>query len=362
MASSETSPSPPKQLYFKKPNGRVDALIDTLMNDAGGIRRPQFVREMILAALKAGQEDEDNRVDLKMMNHSLKEMRFTAKVFSPYRHVRKVSVFGSARIAPDAPGYRLATAVGSRLAQAGFMVITGGGPGIMQAANEGAGPDASFGINIQLPFEQQPNPIVAGNPRSVNYKYFFNRKVAFLKEADAVVLLPGGFGTLDEGMEVLTLVQTGKRDPIPIVMLESAGGTYWRGWQDFIAGQLVASGYVDPEDLGLAVRLSDPSEVVAHIRRFYRRYHSLRYVGDKLVLRLTQAVPPGQAAALKAAFADILVPGGDMVSGTALPAEQDTPELCGLPRLIIDFNRRRFARLRQLIDAINAFDDGSTPS
>ncbi|MFH1981287.1 MAG: TIGR00730 family Rossman fold protein [Pseudomonadota bacterium] len=351
---SEKKLSAPRELHFTPTNGPVDKAIGDLIAQAGGIRRPRIVREMILAALKAGQEDNDDRVDLKMMNHTLKEMRFTAKVFAPYRQVRKVSVFGSARVKPDAPRYRLARELGALLAQAGFMVITGGGPGIMHAVNEGAGPDASFGINIQLPFEQHPNPIVAGNPRSVNYKYFFNRKVAFLKEADAVVLLPGGFGTLDEGMETLTLIQTGKRDPLPVVMLDLPGGSYWRRWKEFITTQLAAAGYTDAHDLAFVKFESDPKQVVAHIRAFYARYHSLRYVDDTLVVRLSSALEPRQIAALKAEFADMLLPGGDLAAGTAFHEERDTPALLDLPRLVIDFDRRQFSRLRQCIDRINA--------
>lgn len=351
---SDKQPPAARELHFTLTNGPVDTAIEALIAQAGGVRRPRIVREMILAALKAGQEDSGDRVDLKMMNQTLKEMRFTAKVFGPYRQIRKVSVFGSARVSADDPRYRLARKLGALLARAGFMVITGGGPGIMHAVNDGAGPEASFGINIQLPFEQHPNPIVAGNPRSVNYKYFFNRKVAFLKEADAVVLLPGGFGTLDEGMETLTLVQTGKRDPIPVVMLDLPGGTYWRRWAEFISAELAAPGYTDARDLAFVTFESDPQRAVAHIRAFYRRYHSLRYVGDTLVVRLSSALSPGQIAALKAEFADMLLPGGDLVAGTAAPEEHDTPALLELPRLVIDFDRRQFARLRQCIDRINA--------
>ena len=348
-------PPTARELHFTLTNGPVDPAIEALIALAGGIRRPRIVREMILAALKAGQEDKDDRVDLKMMNQTLKEMRFTAKVFGPYRQIRKVSVFGSARISPNDPRYRLAKDLGTMLAREGFMVITGGGPGIMHAVNDGAGPDASFGINIQLPFEQHPNPIVAGNPRSVNYKYFFNRKVAFLKEADAVVLLPGGFGTLDEGMETLTLIQTGKRDPIPVVMLDLPDGTYWRRWEKFVSTELSARGYTDANDLALIKFESEPQRVVAHIRSFYSRYHSLRYVGDTLVVRLSSALDPRQIAALKAEFADMLLPGGDLASGTVLPEEHDSPALLNLPRLVIDFDRRQFSRLRQCIDRINAF-------
>jgi hypothetical protein len=184
------------ELHFTRTNGPADQRIEDLMELVGGIHRPAIVRELILAALKAGQED-DERVDLKLMNSTLKEMRFTSKVFGPYRQVMKVTVFGSARTKPEEAIYGMARLFGQKLVEAGYMVITGGGPGIMQAVNEGAGPEHSFGVNIRLPFEQKPNPVLKGNPRHIMYKYFFNRKVAFLKEANAVALFPGGFGTLD---------------------------------------------------------------------------------------------------------------------------------------------------------------------
>jgi len=223
----------------------------------------------------------------------------------------------------------------------------------MQAVNEGAGSAHSFGINIRLPFEQQPNPVVAGNPRSINYKYFFNRKVAFLKEADAVVLFPGGFGTLDEAMETLTLVQTGKRNPLPVVMIEPPGQNYWASWVAFLQTQMERAGYIHGDDLNLLEVTSSVAAGVGHITRFYRRYHSLRHVGSKLVVRLKAPLAPRDMDALRLAFRDILLPGGELTMSQALPQESDEPELADLPRLIVDFNRTRFARLKALIDFLN---------
>ena len=230
------------ELHFTPTNGPADIAIDRLMTMVGGIQQPGLVRELILAALKAGQEN-DEKTDLKLMNTSLKEMRFTAKIFGPYRHIRKVSVFGSARTASETQAFRMARDLGRQLADRGYMVITGGGPGIMQAVNEGAGAEHSFGINIRLPFEQKPNPVVEGNPRHINYKYFFNRKVAFLKEADAVVVFPGGFGTLDELFETLTLIQTRKIKPIPVVLV---GLKFWR--RAFNVEFLIEEGVIEGED------------------------------------------------------------------------------------------------------------------
>ena len=225
------------EISFKKDNGPIDEVIQELIELLGNIPRPEIVREMIIASLKAGQED-DGAVDLKLMNASLKEMRFTAKAFRPYNNTRKVAVFGSARTQPEESIYKMAISLGQKLAASGFMVITGGGPGIMQAIHEGAGPKYSFGVNIRLPFEQKSNPVIEGNPRSITYKYFFNRKVAFLKESDAIVVFPGGFGTLDEGMEALTLVQTGKHNPVPILLVDEPGGTYWSRWIEFVTKTL----------------------------------------------------------------------------------------------------------------------------
>ena len=340
------------ELHFTRTNGPVDDLIDRLIRHAGDVRHPDYVREMILASLKSGQESED-RIDLKIMNSTLKEMRFTTKVFSPYRGVRKITVFGSARTRPEEPIYKMAQEFGRRLSVAGYMVITGGGPGIMQAVNEGAGPENSFGVNIRLPFEQQMNPVLTNNPRAITYKYFFNRKVAFLKESDAVALFPGGFGTLDEAMETLTLVQTGKREPLPLILIDEPGGTYWTRYIDFLKEELLSNGYINETDLDLFERSESSDEAVQKIRFFYSRYHSLRYVGEKLIIRLLTPLGKEAVKKLSADFADILVPHGEIALSQALPAESEEPELAHLPRVAVDFDRKDFARLRHLIDAIN---------
>jgi hypothetical protein len=342
------------KLHFTKTNDAVDEIIDQLMGTAKDIRRPEYVREMIIAALKAGQED-DQRADLKFMNTTLKEMRFTSKIFGPYRNVRKVTVFGSARTETEEPVYAMARDFGRKLAESGYMVITGGGAGIMQAVNEGAGPEHSFGVNIRLPFEQKANPVLMGNPRLITYKYFFNRKVAFLKEADAVALFPGGFGTLDEAMETLTLVQTGKRNPMPLVLVDGPGLTYWANWIKFFEDELHAHGYISDTDFSLFERVNSVEAAVKHINRFYSRYHSMRYVNGHLVFRLTSVLEPHQIQKLKETFKDILLPQGNIVLSGPLPEEKDEIELCHLPRLVVDFNRQDFGRLRILIDAINDF-------
>lgn len=340
------------KLHFTRTNGPVDEAIDRLMEQAGDIRRPEIVREMVLAALKAGQED-DERADLRLMNATLKEMRFTAKVFGPYRTVRKVTVFGSARTRPEEPIYATAREFGRQLVERGYMVITGAGGGIMHAVNEGAGPDHSFGVNIRLPFEQRPNPVLEGNPRLISYKYFFNRKVAFIKEAHAVALFPGGFGTLDEAMETLTLIQTGKRDPLPLVLVDEPGGTYWKQWMQFLREVLQKRGYIGERDFTFFERVDSVHDGLEHIGRFYRRYHSLRYVDGQLVIRLVSSLRGDQIASLRERFSDMLLPGGTIQAGTARPQEADQPELAELPRLLVDFDRQDFGRLRAFIDALN---------
>ncbi len=340
------------EIHIREDNGPLEEVIGRLIAMAGGIKRPALVREMLLTALKAGQED-NLGVSLKLMNTSLKEMRYTAKVFGAYEGIKKVTVFGSARTSPSEMTYRTAFSLGRKLAERGYMVITGGGAGIMQAVNEGAGSEHSFGINIRLPFEQEANPVVQGGPRSVYYKYFFNRKVAFIKESDAVVLFPGGFGTFDEGMEILTLVQTGKRNPVPIILAEEPGGTYWLRWVRFVEETILPRGYIGEADLKLFERVKTVDEAVNSIDLFYRRYHSLRWVGDLLVIRLRSEIEEQGMERLKEKYMDILTPGGNMVLSGALPQESDEAAISHLPRVVLSFNRRDFGRLKEFIDDLN---------
>ena len=342
------------ELHFTKTNGPVDNAIDQLMELANPICFPELVREMILAALKAGQERAEE-ADLKLMNSTLKEMRFTSKVFGPYRNIRKVTVFGSARTKPEESVYKMACLLGQKLVEAGHMVITGGGGGIMHAVNEGAGPEHSFAVNIRLPHEQKPNIVVEGTPRLITYKYFFNRKVAFLKEASAVVLFPGGFGTLDEAMETLTLLQTGKHDPFPLILVDEPGGTYWLKWIQFFGEELMSQGYINASDFYLFERVDSVDTVVERIKHFYRRYHSLRYVEKQVVIRLSSGIDPQSVEELKDRFQDILIPGGSIYISGPLPEEADEPEIANLPRLIVDFKRNDFGRLQYFIEAINSY-------
>jgi uncharacterized protein (TIGR00730 family) len=345
------------EINFTRTNGTLDDRIEELMNLAGDIRHPDIVREMILAALKAGVENTGgrDRGDLKLMNTTLKEMRFTSKIFSPYRDRKKVTVFGSARTGPDEQVYHMAKAFGKKLAEAGYMVITGAGGGIMMAVNEGAGAENSFGVNIRLPFEQRANPVLIGNPRLIIYKYFFSRKVAFLKEADAIALFPGGFGTLDEAMETLTLLQTGKHELMPLILIDEPGGTYWERWMAFIRKELLDQHYISESDFLLFDRVNSVGEAVEKITRFYRRYHSIRYVDGRTVIRLTSPISQERVEELRKNFSGLLVPGGEMYLSGHLPEEADETGIAGLQRFIIDFNRWDYGQLRKLIDTINDY-------
>ncbi len=298
-------------------------------------------------------EDGSTRGDLKILSRTLRELRYAFKVFAPYRHLRKVTMFGSARTMPGEPTYQQAVQFGRAMAEQDWMVITGAGEGIMGAGHEGAGREHSMGLNIMLPFEQSANAIIDGDHKLVHMKYFFTRKLMFVKECDAVVCLPGGFGTIDEGLEVLTLLQTGQHDMIPVVFLDAPGGIYWKALDKFINEQLLQGGMISEEDLNLNKVTDSCDEAVSEIFNFYRRYHSMRYAREELVLRLNKALTEEQLDEINAQFSDILNE-GTFRQSSALRAERDEPELDDKPRLVFKFNRRNLGQLRQLIDALNS--------
>jgi uncharacterized protein (TIGR00730 family) len=296
--------------------------------------------------------DGTTRGDVKLLNTALKELRYSFKVFSRYKQFRKVTVFGSARLPPEDSAYQTAVAFGQQMAQAGYMVITGAASGIMEAGHVGAGRDMSIGVNILLPFEQSSNPIIADDPKLMHLKYFFTRKLLFVKESDAVALFPGGFGTQDEGFEVLTLVQTGKSHLFPIVMVDAPGGDYWTLWHRYIVDVILGRKLISPADLSLYKITDSVEQAVAEIRQFYRVYHSMRYVGDDLVLRLQSPLSEERLVQLRTDFLDIVVR-GTIEQGNALPAEAGDVHLAHLPRLQFRFDRKNIGRLRQMIDQIN---------
>jgi uncharacterized protein (TIGR00730 family) len=325
----------------------ADGGVDALSRD-----RIADLIEQIKESAEKMAADKPSRGDLKILSRTMRELRYAFKVFSPYRSRRKVTVFGSARTRPDKGAYKQAVDFGRSMAERGWLVVTGAASGIMEAGHVGAGRENSTGLNIMLPFEQSSNPIIAGDPKLVHMKYFFTRKLMFVKECDAVCLLPGGFGTLDEGLEVLTLLQTGKRDLVPVVFLDEPGGQFWQPFMEFIRSRLLADKMISPEDLSL-FKLTDSVDVaVDEIIGFFRVYHSMRYVKNKLVIRLHDSISDELLADLNENFRDILVDGQFTVSGP-LREERDEPALVALPRLSFSFNRRSLGRLRQLIDCLN---------
>jgi uncharacterized protein (TIGR00730 family) len=341
------------ELSFARTNQEIDSRIDKLIETVGGVHHSSLVREMIISALKAGQET-SYLADMKILNNTMKEMRYTNKVFAPYRGRKKVTIFGSARTEPTEPIYRLCVEFSKKLAEHDFMIITGGGPGIMQAGNEGAGSENSFAVNIRLPFEQSPNTVMLRNPRLITYKYFFNRKVAFVKEADAIAVFPGGFGTLDEAMEVFTLIQTGKTSPKPLVLFDDESG-YWDSWLEFIKVSMLGKGLISAEDFSIFTITRQVDEAVQVIEEFYRNYHSLRFIDGRLVIRLTKELSDENIDELAAEFPEMLRPGTTIERSGPIADEQDEPDLLGLPRIVMHFDHQHYGLLMAFLRRLNMF-------
>jgi len=326
-------------------------LVKQLLDQAGAERNRDVLAEIIRTAYELAGDDAD-RLNLKITRDALKEMRAAFRMFAPYEEFRKVTVFGSARTHPSDPLYEQAKVLAGKLAESGWMVVTGAGPGIMEAANVGAGRDRSIGINIRLPFEEGISDLFAGSDKLVSMKYFFTRKLMLIKESSGFVSLPGGFGTLDETYELLTLFQTGKATPSPLVLLDVPGGGYWEGWQRFVDEQLKSGGLVSPNDSNLYLITDDVDEAVAEVRGFWRNYHSLRWVGGRLVVRLQAEPTPKEVAGLNDEFAD-LVTEGAIEATPPLPAEVSDRDELTRPRLTMRFDVRKGGRFRSLIEALN---------
>jgi uncharacterized protein (TIGR00730 family) len=330
----------------------LDDKIMAMAQELSGVSDTCLLAEMMITAVRVSR-GAVSVGDFKLMNRALKEMREANEVFHPYRNCRKVAVFGSARTKPEEPEYQTAADFSKRMLEHGFMTITGAGPGIMAAGNEGAGREDSFGLNITLPFESSANEFISGDPKLIDFNYFFTRKLSFVKEADAAVGFPGGFGTMDEVFEALTLIQTGKATVYPIVLLDAKGGKYWKFWKQFLDEHLMRLGMISEEDFALFKVTDDVEEAIEEIVKFYRVFHSYRYIGDKLVIRMSGALSEAAVAALNADFSDI-VKSGQIEASDALDAEEDEPQLQALPRLVFRHRRRSFGRLRQFIDAVNS--------
>ncbi len=337
---------------YRSGDRALDAQIAEIADAANvGVHR-DLLFEMIVSSLRLARENDDLG-DIKLINAALKELRYSMGVFAPYKDTRKLSIFGSARTPTDHPNYQAAVQLGAAIADRGWMVITGAGPGIMAAGVEGAGSEDSFGVGITLPFEEKAAATIAEDPKLMNFKYFFTRKLTFMKESHGYALLPGGFGTMDESFELLTLLQTGKTVPAPVVLLDAPGGDYWHGWYEFVTKQLLTDGLISAEDLNLVKLTDSVDEAVEEMCTFFRNYHSIRFVGRRLVIRLNHAPTPELLESLNADFADIVVGGGyESIEPTS--SEVRDGDNLDLHRVSFEFNRRHFARLRQLIDALNA--------
>ena len=343
-----------------KRSGNLDketASIQDILTSGSTDLRSLLYRDLLLNALKCQQDDLDI-LDLKVINRAVAEFRYAACVFKPYRLIRKVSIFGSARVQPDNPYYKLAVKLGQTLVREKFMVITGAAEGIMRAGIEGAGAQNSFGVNILLPFEKGPTRIIRDDPKVVRFKYFFTRKIFFVMEADAVVLFPGGFGTHDEGFEVLTLLQTGKAPPMPVVLMELPGEHYWETWDSFVKEQLLNRRFISPEDLSFYKIIHSPEEAAEWIKTYYSTYHSLRLVRNLLVMRLEKELSDDHLEKLNSSFRD-LVTSGRITKTSAFTEEEDEPHLLSKPRIVFQYNKKSAARLRQMIEMINQLGQGS---
>jgi hypothetical protein len=335
-------------------NPEIDTQVRALLAAWGADPVPREYFEMIVSVLKFAKQNPTS-ADRKLFNQTLKELRYANKVFANYRDKKKIVVFGSARTPHRAKEYQAAHDFGELMVKAGYMVITGGGDGIMGAAQEGAGRDNSFGLNIALPFEQKANPVIRDDPKLINFRYFFTRKLNFVKESHAIALFPGGFGTMDEGFEAITLMQTGKAPIQPAVFIDAPGGNFWRTFEHYLREHLLQDGLISDYDFHLFKFTDDLRVAEKEILTFYYNFHSYRIVDRKLVIRLQRPVPDGALKRLRDDFADILADTADLQICPALPAEANEPELAHLPRLCLSFNLRSYGRLRQLINRLNDF-------
>ena len=351
------NPPRPRKTYG---DDDVDRILTDVLSIVGNDHNDDLVRSMLVTVLDMDESDID-RLELKIANQTLAEMLNAWRIFSPFDERAKVTVFGSARTKPDHPDYRLAVDFGREMADRDWMAITGAGPGIMQAGIEGSGRENAFGVNIVLPFEQEANPAIAGDDKLASFRYFFTRKLTFMKETDAFALLPGGFGTLDETFELLTLVQTGKSNPVPIVMLDHHESTYWSAWQRFVESELGDRNMISSHDTDLYLHTHDPVEAADYICSYYSSYHSMRYVGDRLVVRMRHQLDEAAIAALNDEFADILA-GGSIEAIEATKAERRDNDRLDLHRVGFRFNNRSFARLVSLARRVSSLAGAGDPS
>jgi uncharacterized protein (TIGR00730 family) len=325
--------------------------IRDLITYKGGGHNEDLVEDVIENALKL-LKDVEHRGDVRVIQTAVRELRYSFKLFAPFAQYRKVTIFGSARTLPNKIEYRQAVDFARKMAAENFMVITGAGPGIMCAGHEGAGPEKSFGVNIRLPWEQSANAIMLKDKKLITFKYFFARKLIFIRHSDAIALFPGGFGTMDEGYEALTLMQTGKSQIMPLVLIDRPGGSYWKTWDKNVREHLLRNKLISPEDLYLYQITDDTDQAVRWITRFYRNFHSTRFVKDLFVIRLKYAPSPSAIQSLNEDFGDI-ISGEKIHPVDPLPEERDE-DFLELPRIAFGFDRKSYGRLRQMIDVLNS--------
>jgi uncharacterized protein (TIGR00730 family) len=326
--------------------------IQELIEYKGGGFNEESVSDIIENALKLLSDVKDSG-DVRVIQTALRELRYAFRLFAPYAHARKVTMFGSARTQSNRMEYQQALEFGRKIAQAGFMVITGAGGGIMHAGHEGAGPENSFGANIRLPWEQTANPVIREDKKLITFKYFFTRKLIFIRHSDAIALFPGGFGTMDEGYEALTLMQTGKSQLMPLILIDRPGGTYWKTWDKHVREHLLRDQLISPDDLNLYQITDDTDQAVKLITRFYRNFHSVRFVKDLFVIRLKHAPSPTALEAMNEDFSDIVI-GPPIQQIDPTPEELEDNDNVDLKRIAFGFNRRDYGRLRQLVDVLNS--------
>ncbi|MCM1981490.1 LOG family protein [Lyngbya confervoides] len=341
----------------------------TLMAHLSDHEHGKLIQRSLKTLIDLSEQDLD-RLDWKILSAALQDMARGFEVFHPYRHTRKVAIFGSSRLTPTSQAYQMAVQFAQAIIERGFMVMTGAGGGIMEAGNAGATAEHSFGLNIQLPFEQSTNPYIAGDAKLIDFKYFFTRKLFFLRETDAIAVFPGGFGTLDEAFECLTLGQTGKSPPIPVVLVAPPGSNYWQDWDTYIRTHLTAQQLISPEDHRLYSVTDSVEQACNEVANFYRVYHSSRYVGDRFVIRLNCAISDTVVDRLNQDFQDILISGAiqksdalwEERSQSEPQPKQDIDRTESLPRLVFHFNQRDHGRLYQLISQLNDLESLEAPA
>jgi uncharacterized protein (TIGR00730 family) len=348
-ARSRTRATPTR---YRTGDAELDRLLLELLDAAHPADDVDQLWEILVSGVRLAADDAD-RLDLKITNAALKEMRNAFRMFAPYRDVPKVTIFGSARIDPGDPLYGQGRDLASLLSERGWMIVTGAGPGIMAAGLEGAGRERAIGVNIRLPFEQGANEFIAGDEKLISMKYFFTRKLMLMKESRGFVSLPGGFGTLDETFELLTLQQTGKAEPSPIVLLDEPGGRYWNALVDFLDTHVASKRLIDADDTDLFVVTDDVEEAGTAIVGFYRNYNSIRWVGDRLVIRLEAQPTDAEVAELNERFADLCT-NGCIERADPLPAEVANQDRLDKPRLVLTMDIFKQARFRALLAALNS--------